>query len=229
MLLGPLALAALTLRYLRRRRLLPHESAAALLCTAVIMAALGARRQPLPADLRRHACRLDPKAVHAAQLYLRCAYDAATLNSACGEALKLAGAWQWYDGVLFHSMLAAADAGGEPVGWAALLRGDADLHRLFELLRPVALAAEADELGGADESGDREAAALRAIPTPLRPRRASAAATRPARWSPARWSPAWGHGRAVSRASGRARRAALRSGPRSVMADRRAPHKREAE
>ena len=58
--------------------------------------------------------------------------------------------------------LAAADAGGEPVGWAALLRGDADLHRLFELLRPVALAAEADELAGVDESGDREAAALRA-------------------------------------------------------------------
>ena len=127
------------------------------------MAWLSHRRQQLPESLRGGAGRAYPlRAIHAASLYLRTSSDIVTLNSACGEALKLAGAWQWYDGVLFHSMLAAADAGGEPVGWAALLRGDADLHRLFELLRPVALAAEADELGGADESGDREAAALRA-------------------------------------------------------------------
>ena len=46
--------------------------------------------------------------------------------------------------------------------WRLRLRHGRRLHRLFELLRPVALAAEADELGGVDDSGDREAAALRA-------------------------------------------------------------------
>ena len=97
------------------------------------MAWLSHRRQQLPESLRGGAGRAYLlRAIHAASLYLRTSSDIVTLNSACGEALKLAGAWQWYDGVLFHSMLAAADTGGEPVGWAALLRGDADLHRLFE-------------------------------------------------------------------------------------------------
>ena len=161
--LGPLSLALLTTRFLGRARLEGGVPLGCLLCQAVVMAWLSHRRQQLPESLRGGAGRAYPlRAIHAASLYLRTSSDIVTLNSACGEALKLAGAWQWYDGVLFHSMLAAADAGGEPVGWAALLRGDADLHRLFELLRPVALAAEADELGGVDESGDREAAALRA-------------------------------------------------------------------
>ena len=99
------------------------------------MAWLSEQRQRLPPELRRPHSRPGMRglwaalpAVHAAQLFLRVTSDVVILNSACGEPLALAGAWQWFDGPTFMSMLDELDrqqAGaprGAPIDWPSLLR-----------------------------------------------------------------------------------------------------------
>ena len=68
-------------------------------------------------------------AVHAANVYMRCTADLLMLNSACGQPLRLLGAWQWFDSILFHGMLDAARRGGAGASWRAQLRGDLRAER----------------------------------------------------------------------------------------------------
>ena len=143
---------------------------------------LAARRQRLPPEMRpkgtgRHGAVVNVAAMHAAHLFMRCTADVLALNSACGAPLQLLGAWQWFDSVLFHSMLerritaAAASAavrgggggnggggkggGGGDGSWAALLRGDAELLRVVEALMPFALS----DGGSGDDDVDGATAA----------------------------------------------------------------------
>jgi hypothetical protein len=188
--LGPLALLVLTLRFLRRHEVarLPHEAAVALLVCGVVAATLSARRQarsrrrlparppvasalastpaspslwqPLPHDLHRHAAPLKPAAVHAAALFLRCSSDLLSLNSACGAPLRLAGAWEWFDSVLFHKVYAAVTAAPQ-TSWLALFRGDQQLVDLAGQLRPLAFAEERATAGSTE--GEVRAAAAAQI------------------------------------------------------------------
>jgi len=162
--LGPLALVVLIVRFLRRHGLAARQLGSVLLCQGVVMAWLAAKKDALPAELRRRAA--GPAAsvavAHAASLFTRAAADLAVLNSACGAPLALHGAWEWFDGVLFEAMAHAAAAGGARGSWAALLRGDATLLRVFELLLPVALGIEAEAL--AADQGRSSALAGAAAP-----------------------------------------------------------------
>ena len=100
-------------------------------------------------------------AVHAANVYMRCTADLLMLNSACGQPLRLLGAWQWFDSILFHGMLDSARRGGAGASWRAQLRGDAQLLQVFELLLPLALATERKLAD--DEAGASAAAAARLV------------------------------------------------------------------
>ena len=100
------------------------------------MAWLSEQRQRLPPELRRphsrqgmHGLWAALPAVHVAQLFLRVTSDVVILNSACGEPLALAGAWQWFDGPTFMSMLDELPTGGQ-IDWSALLRESRALPRL---------------------------------------------------------------------------------------------------
>tara|TARA_B100000524_G_scaffold345461_1_gene244114 strand:- start:626 stop:1018 length:393 start_codon:yes stop_codon:yes gene_type:complete len=58
------------------------------------------------------------------------------LNSSCGEPLQLAGAWEWYDGVVFHTIHELAERGADA---PTMLRGDPSLIEQFRLLEPLAM------------------------------------------------------------------------------------------
>ena len=155
--LGPLALVVLAVRFMRRHGLVPRTVALVMLCQGIVMAWLAATRQLLPAALRRrqrssaHGAIL-LQAAHFASLVNRITADLVVLNSACGEPLELRGPWEWFDGVLFESMLsaaakaaAAAQTDFGPSGcWARLLRGDTRLLRVLNALRELALGTEAE-------------------------------------------------------------------------------------
>ena len=141
-------------------------TAGVLLCQGLVMAWLAARRKMLPDEVRRRG---NPRfgiafpvaSVHVANLYMRCTADLLILNSACGQPLRLLGAWQWFDSILFHGMLDAARRGGAGASWQTLLRGDAQLLQVFELLLPLALATERKL--ATDEAGASAAAAARLV------------------------------------------------------------------
>ena len=141
-------------------------TAGVLLCQGLVMAWLAARRKMLPDEVRRRG---NPRfgiafpvaSVHVANLYMRCTADLLMLNSACGQPLRLLGAWQWFDSILFHGMLDAARRGGAGASWQTLLRGDAQLLQVFELLLPLAVATERKL--AADEAGASAAAAARLV------------------------------------------------------------------
>ena len=59
----------------------------------------------------------------------------------CGGPLRLAGAWEWFDSVLFHKVHAAVSAAPQ-TGWLALMRGDQQLVDLAVSLRALAFADE---------------------------------------------------------------------------------------
>jgi hypothetical protein len=137
---GPLMLAVLTLRYLLRRRLLSIGPAMlALLAQSIVLARLDVRRERLPADERGRQLASCPTVdgLHASALFLRASTDMLLLNSACCEPLDVAGAWQFFDGPLFHWMLDAASTGS---GGRQLMRNDPLLYRLLCSLRPIAFA-----------------------------------------------------------------------------------------
>ena len=149
--LGPLALGLFAVRFLRRHGLASRAVALVMLCQGIVMAWLAKTRQRLPADLRqrpRGAAAASLRTAHLASLFTRVTTDLVVLNSACGEPLLLHGPWEWFDGRLFEWMLNVAssaspdhhDTEGVSSCWSRLLRGDERLLRLFELLRPVALA-----------------------------------------------------------------------------------------
>lgn len=156
--LGPLALTLLAVRFLRRHGLVPRVAALVMLCQGLVMGWLAVTRQRLPDNLRKRPHRHGAggafmlQTAHLASLFTRVTTDLAVLNSACGEPLALHGPWEWFDGVLFESMLftavnASANSKNDysPTGcWAALLRGDAKLLRVLDALRTVALATEAE-------------------------------------------------------------------------------------
>lgn len=153
--LGPLALILLGVRFTRRHRLVSRTVALVMLAQGLVMAWLAETRQRLPSELRRRPRaqrRPSIQAAHYASLFTRVSADISILNSACGEPLALHGPWQWFDGVVFEGMLAAASSAGAAAQaahgadscWASLLRGDEKLLRVFEELRPVALAIETE-------------------------------------------------------------------------------------
>jgi hypothetical protein len=176
--LGPLALVALSTRFVRRHGLAPRVPALVMLCVGLVMGWLSATRQRMPSDCRKRprtsAARHTLRAAHYASLYTRVATDLNVLNSACGEPLALKGPWEWFDGVLFEAMLVSAAAAPKPAQeatgaascWAALLRGDAALVRVFELLRPLVLAdegvAQGENVARAAAAAWRKATAPRA-------------------------------------------------------------------
>ena len=165
--LGPLSLVALSVRYMRRHRLVPRPIALVTLCQGLVMAWLAETRQRLPTELRKRSRRCASlQAAHFASLFTRVSADVTVLNSACGAPLALHGPWEWFDGVLFESMFAAA-AGASPESqaahgasscWAGLLRGDPGLLAVFEQLRPFALADEQGAGAGALASSTSAAA-----------------------------------------------------------------------
>ena len=118
-----------------------------LLCQGLVMAWLTERGQRLPPSLgpppsnSRDGVWAALPSVHAAQSFLRISSDVVILNSACGEPLRLSGAWQWFDGPLFMHMLGAAERSTDQssVDWGALLRNDRDLLEVFESLRAYAV------------------------------------------------------------------------------------------
>lgn len=133
------------------------------------MAWLAQTQQRLPESLRKRPRGVrcaSLQAAHLASLFTRVTTDLGVFNSACGEPLKLHGPWEWFDGVLFEGMLTKAAAApvvaqsahGTASCWFALLRGDKKLLAVFELLRPIALAAEGEtsalarQASAADES-----------------------------------------------------------------------------
>lgn len=137
---GPLLLATLTLRYLLRRRLLSVGPAMlALLAQSIVLARLDVRRERLPPDERGRQLAACPTAdgMHASSLFLRASTDLLLINSACCEPLDVAGAWQFFDGPLFHWMLDAASTGSSG---RELMRNDPLLYRLLCSLRPIAFA-----------------------------------------------------------------------------------------
>lgn len=170
--LGPLALVMLAVRYMRRHRLVPRPIALVTLCQGMVMAWLAETRQRLPSELRKRSRRCASlQAAHFASLFTRVSADLTVLNSACGEPLALHGPWEWFDGVLFENMFAAAAsssaesqaARGSASCWASLLRSDPGLLAVFEQLRPFALAevptADAEQQQGLPLDAVRAAAA----------------------------------------------------------------------
>ena len=154
---GPLSLTLLTARFLRRHGLASRVVALVMLCQGLVMAWLSATRQRMPAELRKRPRTVEGrqtlKAAHFASLFTRVSTDIGVLNSACGQPLLLHGPWEWFDGVLFESLVRAASASaakqaahGADGCWQGLLRGDAALFGVFELLRPLA---EADDVAAA--------------------------------------------------------------------------------
>ena len=155
---GPLSLALLAARFLRRHGLASRVVALVMLCQGLVMAWLSATRQRMPAELRKRPRTVEGrqtlKAAHFASLFTRVSTDIGVLNSACGQPLLLHGPWEWFDGVLFESLLVRAAsasaakqaANGADGCWPGLLRGDAALFGVFELLRPLA---EADDVAAA--------------------------------------------------------------------------------
>ncbi|KAL3901076.1 MAG: hypothetical protein SGPRY_012341, partial [Prymnesium sp.] len=120
-----------------------------------------AQDQPLPPNLRTPHSRPHQRglwsalpAVHSAMLFTQVSSDLLLLNSAFGQPLSLAGAWQWFDGPLFMHMLDAVDAqqarkttaATSPRGdveWSELLLRDPGLLELFLALHPVAVPVDA--------------------------------------------------------------------------------------
>ena len=161
--LGPLALVVLATRFMRRHGLVSRAVALVVLCQGLVMAWLAQTRQLLPPALRkrqRSSRGATLQAAHFASLVTRVTTDLGIFNSACGEPLSLRGPWEWFDGVLFESMLSAtskasanAQADFGPSGcWAGLLRGDAQLLKVFNLLRRLALGIEPGEAGASTEA-----------------------------------------------------------------------------
>ena len=137
---GPLMLTVLTLRFLLRRGLLvAGPSMLALLAQSIVLARLDVLRERLPPDERGRQLASCPTvdALRASSLFLRAATDVLLLNSACCDPLEVAGAWQFYDGPLFHWMHDAASRGS---GGRELMRNDPLLYRLLCSLRPIAFA-----------------------------------------------------------------------------------------
>ena len=108
---GPLSLTLLTARFLRRHGLASRVVALVMLCQGLVMAWLSATRQRMPAELRKRprtvrvGRRSRPRTLHR---YSRVSTDIGVLNSACGQPLLLHGPWEWFDGVLFESLLVRA-------------------------------------------------------------------------------------------------------------------------
>lgn len=167
--LGPASLVFLSVRFMRRQGLVPRAIALVILCQGLVMAWLAETRQRLPVEFRRRprgARGTSLQAAHFASLFTRVSADLSVLNSACGEPLLLHGPWEWFDAVLFESMfISASKASAEALAargasscWAALLRGDANLLAVFELLRPLALAESSppmkDQPGRASQADD---------------------------------------------------------------------------
>ena len=75
--LGPICLCALSVRFLRVRRLLPAAAARALLCQGLVMGWLSSRGQRAPPDMQASRRARPPSltSVDAAALYLRVAND----------------------------------------------------------------------------------------------------------------------------------------------------------
>lgn len=104
-----------------------------------MLARLDRRRQRLTPDARGTELANCPSAdgLHAQALFLRAATDMLLLNSACSEPILVAGAWQFYDGPLFHWML--HEAAGRAAGGRELVNDDPMLYRSIPILIPISI------------------------------------------------------------------------------------------